>query len=122
MSTYTSGQMAEASGFTIETLRYYERIGLLGGVERDSAGRRAFTDQDLRWLEILRCLRDTGMPIATMQRYAELALQDGSVEERLEILEEHDRAVSAEMEQLSRYRHHLREKIASYRAGLRAAG
>ncbi len=70
--TYTPAATVERTGFSIETLRYYERIGLLRDVPRDGSGHRCFTDEHLSWLEILRCLRDTGMPIAQMQRYVEL--------------------------------------------------
>ncbi|TDE97592.1 MerR family transcriptional regulator [Occultella glacieicola] len=114
MATYTPAETVARSGFTIETLRYYERVGLLYDIARDPGGRRVFTDRDLAWLEILRCLRDTGMPIAQMQRYADLTVNDGSVAERLEILRQHDEAVTEQMAQLRRWRRHLRDKIAYY--------
>jgi DNA-binding transcriptional MerR regulator len=105
----------DRTGFTIETLRYYERIGLLADIDRDAGGRRVYSDDDLGWLEVLKCLRDTGMPIATMRRYAELTLIDGSVQERLDTLEDHDRAVSEQIELLHRQQQHLRDKIEYYR-------
>jgi len=71
--TFSPGQVAERSGFSLDTLRYYERIGLLNRLERTSSGHRRFGEDDLEWLEVLRCLRETGMPIAQMRRYAELA-------------------------------------------------
>jgi DNA-binding transcriptional MerR regulator len=113
--TYTPAETVDRTGFTIETLRYYERIGLLADIDRDAGGRRVYSDDDLGWLEVLKCLRDTGMPIATMRRYAELTLNDGSVQERLDTLEDHDRAVSEQIELLHRQQQHLREKIAYYR-------
>lgn len=112
--TYTPAQAVQRSGFTIETLRYYERIGLLADIERDRSGRRVFTDADLEWLEMLKCLRDTGMPIATMRRYAELTLNNGSVEERLRTLEGHNNAISEQIELLQRQQQHVRDKIAYY--------
>ena len=66
-------QAAEQSGFSLDTLRYYERIGLLDDIGRAPSGHRRFREEDLEWLGVLRCLRDTGMPIAQMRRYAELA-------------------------------------------------
>ena len=68
--TLSPGQAAEQSGFSLDTLRYYERIGLLDGISRAPSGHRRFGDDDLEWLGVLRCLRDTGMPIAQMHRYA----------------------------------------------------
>lgn len=113
--TYTPAETVDRTGFTIETLRYYERIGLLADIDRDAGGRRVYSDDDLGWLEVLKCLRDTGMPIATMRRYAELTLNDGSVQERLDTLEDHDRAVSEQIELLHRQQQHLRDKIEYYR-------
>ncbi|MFI2755137.1 MerR family transcriptional regulator [Cellulomonas sp. P22] len=127
MTSFTPAEAARRSGFSIDTLRYYERIGLLTGVERDHAGRRAYSDGDLGWLEILRCLRDTGMPIATMRRYAELALATGAdadrtVPERLEILEQHAAEVAATVALLARQQEHLAEKIAYYRTVVDGSG
>jgi DNA-binding transcriptional MerR regulator len=72
-TSLSPSQAAEQSGFSLDTLRYYERIGLLNGISRAPSGHRRFGDDDLEWLGVLRCLRDTGMPIARMRRYAELA-------------------------------------------------
>ena len=71
MKYYSPGETAERSGFSLDTLRYYDRIGLLGELSRTAGGRRRFTDHELGWLGMLRCLRDTGMPIAEMQRFVD---------------------------------------------------
>src|SRR5215204_3016997 len=118
MTTFSPAEVVEQTGFSIETLRYYERIGLLRDVARDSAGHRVFGDDHLAWLEILRCLRDTGMPIAQMQRYVELAAQDGSVLDRLSLLREHDKTVTHQIAELRRWRRHLHDKIAYYQGEL----
>src|SRR5580658_3172990 len=84
------GQAAEQSGFSLDTLRYYERIGLLDGIGRAPSGHRRFREEDLEWLGVLRCLRDTGMPIAQMRRYAELARSgQPTLAGRLSLLTEH---------------------------------
>ncbi|GAA2717572.1 MerR family transcriptional regulator [Micromonospora olivasterospora] len=94
MIGYPPSEAARRSGFSLDTLRYYEKIGLLSDVARTSGGRRVFTDEDLSWLGLFRCLRDTGMPIAEMCRYAE------RVEEQMRLLQhQYD---------------HLREKIRYY--------
>ncbi|MGH3154755.1 MAG: MerR family transcriptional regulator [Streptosporangiaceae bacterium] len=72
MTTWSIGEVAAKCGLTQHTLRWYERIGLLGSIERGGDGRRRFTDGDLDWLSVLTKLRDTGMPVRDMQRYAEL--------------------------------------------------
>jgi DNA-binding transcriptional MerR regulator len=114
--SYTPGQVAERTGFTIDTLRYYERIGLLESVTRTSSGRRQYGEDDIGWLEILRCLRDTGMPIARMREYAELSRDSETLDQRLALLEEHDRAVEKRIETLHAQREHIRGKIAYYRS------
>jgi DNA-binding transcriptional MerR regulator len=113
--TYSPGEVAEKTGFSIDTLRYYERIGLLAHIGRTAGGRRAFTDDDVDWLGTLRCLRDTGMPIARMQRYAELTRIERTEDERLRILEEHDEEVGRRIAELEAQREYIRNKIAWYR-------
>ena len=120
--TYSPGQTAERSGFSLDTLRYYERIGLLDPVERTSSGHRRFDEDDLEWLEVLRCLRDTGMPIAQMCRYAELARGgEATFAERLGLLTEHDAAVQERIAVLQAQREHLQEKIGWYRRHMEPA-
>lgn len=70
--SYSIAQAAQHSGLTIDTLRYYERIDLVDPPERDSGGRRVYSDEDLRWLTFLTKLRTTGMPIRRMREYAAL--------------------------------------------------
>jgi len=121
-STYSPGQTAERSGFSLDTLRYYERIGLLDPVQRTSSGHRRFDEDDLEWLEVLRCLRDTGMPIAQMCRYAELARGgEATFAERLGLLTEHDAAVQERIAVLQAQREHLQEKIGWYRRHMEPA-
>ena len=80
-------------GLSAHTLRWYERIGLLDRVQRTSDGRRRFSDADLDWLALITKLRETGMPVKDMQRYAELVRSGAGEEERLELLKTHRVAV-----------------------------
>jgi DNA-binding transcriptional MerR regulator len=117
MQRYSPGQTAEKTGFSLDTLRYYERIGLLDGIARNTAGQRIFTEADVAWLGILSCLRDTGMPIARMLRYAELARDgDETAAERVALLEEHDREVEEKITHLRARQQHIRDKIRWYRS------
>lgn len=112
---YTPGQVAEQTGFSLDTLRYYERIGLLDDIARNSGGQRVFTEDDVAWLRILRCLRETGMPIQRMVRYAELARGgEETVAERLELLREHDRDIDEKIAHLRVEQDHIRAKIGYY--------
>ena len=115
MSSYSPSETAEKSGFSIDTLRYYEKIGLLSGIARNASGRRVFTDDDLAWLGLLRCLRESGMPIAEMLRYSELARSgDDTVQERLELLQDHDRRVEEQIAMLREQQKHIQWKIGFY--------
>ncbi len=62
---YSPREVADKTGFSLDTLRYYEKIGLLVSIARSSGGWRVFTEDDVAWLGILQCLRETGMPIAS---------------------------------------------------------
>ncbi|MCO5973995.1 MULTISPECIES: MerR family transcriptional regulator [Actinoallomurus] len=116
MTFYSPAQTAEKTGFSIDTLRYYEKIGLLDRIDRTAAGRRRFSSDDLGFLGVLRCLRDTGMPIAEMRRYAELARGgDATLDERIALLEAHDERIDRQLETLRSQREHLRGKIQYYR-------
>jgi DNA-binding transcriptional MerR regulator len=120
---FSPSEAAEQSGFSLETLRYYERIGLLDGIDRAPSGHRRFRGEDLEWLGVLRCLRDTGMPIAQMRRYAELArCGDATLVERMNLLTEHELNVQAKIALLQAQQKHLWEKISWYREQLSAAG
>ena len=69
---YTISEVAEVTGLTAHTLRWYERIGLMPHVDRSHTGQRRFTNRDLDWLAFVGKLRLTGMPVADMVTYAEL--------------------------------------------------
>ncbi|WP_018721417.1 MerR family transcriptional regulator [Salinispora fenicalii] len=115
MPGYAPSEAARRSGFSLDTLRYYEKIGLLNEVGRSSSGRRVFTDDDLEWLVLFRCLRDTGMPIAEMCRYAELARAgEHTVGERQALLAQHAGRVEERMRLLQRQYDHLQAKIRFY--------
>ncbi|MEV4891712.1 MerR family transcriptional regulator [Nonomuraea sp. NPDC050547] len=119
VSVYTPSEVVEETGFSLDTLRYYEKIGLLSGIERNSAGQRRFTQQDLGWLNLIRCLRDTGMPIAGMLRFADLVRQgEHTVAERIELLEEHDRRVKEQIANLAERQKYIHHKISYYRSVL----
>ena len=117
MSVYTPGQAAEETGFSLDTLRYYERIGLLERVERNSAGQRRFSENDLGWLGMVKCLRDTGMPIAEMLRFAQMVRRgDHTIDERITLLESHDRDVEEQIDRLKEKQAAIQHKINYYRS------
>ncbi|MCF6471580.1 MerR family transcriptional regulator [Nonomuraea sp. MG754425] len=114
----TIQEAARRSGLSAHTLRYYERIGLIHSVGRNSSGHRDYAEEDLRWLEFLTRLRTTGMPIAEMCRYAELRRRGPhTADERRELLESHRERVSSRIAQLTQDLKVLDYKIDNYREG-----
>ncbi|MFC4036552.1 MerR family transcriptional regulator [Streptomyces polygonati] len=69
---YTISEVADFTGLSAHTLRWYERIGLMPHVDRSHTGQRRFSNRDLTWLDLVGKLRLTGMPVADMVAYAEM--------------------------------------------------
>jgi MerR family transcriptional regulator, aldehyde-responsive regulator len=94
----TPAAMAERTGVSTETLRYYEREGLIASVARAGSGHRRFSEEDVLWVEVLRCLRDTGMSIEQLRHYCALGVQgDHTKPERRRLLTEHRLRVEAQI-------------------------
>lgn len=107
MNNYTLQEVVERSGLSEHTLRYYERIGLLEPIERDqSSGHRRYTADDLHIIEVMACLRATGMSIDHMRKFLELARagQTGA-QELADLFEAHRQQLELE---LARKQEHLR--------------
>ncbi|HSA52958.1 MAG TPA: MerR family transcriptional regulator [Yinghuangia sp.] len=106
---YTISEVAARTGLSAHTLRWYERIGLMPHVGREAprsgngqAGRRRYSERDLGFLEFVGKLRATGMPVADMIRYAELAREgDATLAERHRMLVEHREEVRARISDLT---------------------
>ncbi|WP_433265446.1 MerR family transcriptional regulator [Actinosynnema sp. CS-041913] len=113
--TYSIAQAAERSGLSIDTLRYYERIGLVDPPARDSGGRRSYSDDDLSWLAFLTRLRTTGMPIRMMREYAQLRHRGpATAGRRKKLLFEHRASVRERIAELQSSLDVLEYKIAHY--------
>ncbi len=71
----TIAQVGEKYGLTPDTLRYYEKIGLIPPVERSPGGIRNYSEEDCRWVQFIRCMRNAGLPIDVLTDYMELFRQ-----------------------------------------------
>lgn len=113
---FTIAEAAGRTGVSAHTLRYYERIGALREPpERDLSGHRRYTERDLSWITMLTRLRATGMPIATILRYTELARQgNGTVADRKALLLAHREQVARRIEELRRDLEVIDRKIDKY--------
>lgn len=112
---YSIGEFSRLTGLGVHTLRYYEHEGLLTP-ERDTGNRRRYCEKDLTWVEFIKRLKDTSMPIREIQRYARLrAAGDDTLRERLELLSRHKDTLAQQMELLRGHMERLNDKIKFYR-------
>ncbi len=109
--------VARRTGLTPDTLRYYERIGLIAPIARASGGQRRYAAADIAWIEFLLRLRTTHMPIGKMLAFARLrGAGDSTVSDRRALLEAHLTDVLAEMEAMRLSVAALQDKITHYRS------
>jgi DNA-binding transcriptional MerR regulator len=114
-TTMNIREFAEHTGLTAHTLRYYERVGLMGHVGREANGHRVYGPQDSQWVTFLHHLRVTGMSIREMQRYCALRSQgDATLAARLALLERHTEQLAAKLRLQHEHLARLRETIAGY--------
>ncbi|MEM9711119.1 MAG: MerR family transcriptional regulator [Actinomycetota bacterium] len=120
--TLTPAEMVERTGVGLDTLRYYESEGLLTDVARAANGHRRYRRGDVLWVEVLRCLRETGMTIEQLRHYCRLG-EDGPVTkpERKRILLDHRAEVERQIEERRRALDLIDHKLEHY-ADTRAIG
>ncbi|WP_411090395.1 MerR family transcriptional regulator [Streptomyces sp. 049-1] len=113
--------MAQRSGFSEPTLRYYEKIGLLGEVARDaSSGHRRYGPATVERVEALSCLRSAGMAVSGMRRYLDLLAQgDSAAAEQRELFASQAQKLAADIEQLQLRLTYLRRKADLWDARVR---
>ncbi|HEX5148791.1 MAG TPA: MerR family transcriptional regulator [Candidatus Limnocylindrales bacterium] len=113
--TRTIQDASAETGVSRDTLRYYERVGILPGIARSQSGHRRFSDDDMGWIRLVQCLRATGMPIEDLHTYAELAQQgDSTAAARLRLLQDHKRRIQEDMRELATALELVEQKIAGY--------
>ncbi len=101
--TYTVGEMAKMMNVAPSTLRYYDNQGLLPNIKRSSGGIRLFDDEDLEWLNIVECLKKTGMSIKEIKQFVDWSLQgDKTINQRLELIERQRDVIKSQMQELEK--------------------
>ncbi len=113
---YTIKQVSEKTGLSIYTLRYYDKEGLLPLVKRSAGGIRKFSDNDINWLGLICCLKNSGMSIENIKEFMDLCLRgNGTVETRKNILLKHKANILAQMKQLENSLNTINYKIEHYK-------
>ena len=115
---FTLQEVVQRSGLSEHTLRYYERIGLLDTVKRDSSSNhRRYTADEVQIIEMLACLRTTGMSIEAMRTYSALLKQgDAAAVQQLALFDEQRKVLEQEIAQKQKHLHYLEQKVAYWKA------
>ena len=111
----TIAEVSKKYNLTADTLRYYERIGLLPPVPRTQGGFRDYDEESCRWIELMKCMRAAGVQIEALVEYVRLyQLGDSTREARKALLVEQRRQLLARMEDIQASLDRLDGKIAGY--------
>jgi len=108
-------EVSERYGVSTDTLRYYERIGLIPPVNRTDSGIREYEEIDLKRIEFIKCMRSAGLPIETLIEYIALVQKgDQTIEARKEILTEQRDLLVARLAEMQKTLDILNHKIEVY--------
>lgn len=111
----TIAEVSREFGLTADTLRYYERIGLIPPVPRSKSGIRDYDDESCRWIEFIKCMRNAGMQIEVLLDYVSLFKQgDKTAGTRKELLIEQRKILAEKLEEISQTIDRLDKKIEHY--------
>ena len=110
----TIGELSKATNISEYTLRYYEKKGLIR-VNRDKAGRRCYSENDIDWILFIKRIKDTGMLLKDIEKYSQLRYEgDSTMSERLFMLQKHRNYVLEEQGKWAEYLKNLDSKISFY--------
>jgi DNA-binding transcriptional MerR regulator len=108
-------EVSKKYDLSTDTLRYYERIGLIPNVHRNESGIRDYTEEDCKRVDFIKCMRSAGLPIEVLVEYVTLSQQgDDTVQARKNLLIEQRRLLTAKIEGLQETLDRLNYKIESY--------
>lgn len=114
----TIAEVSQRYGISADTLRYYERIGLLPPVPRSRSGIRDYDEESCGWVELMKCMRSAGVQIEALIEYVALFRQgDGTIEARRAILAEQREQIVSRMADMQRSLERLNYKIELYDRG-----
>lgn len=108
-------------GINTSAIRFYDKQGLLPFVERDSAGRRVFKKNDLNFIEVIDCLKKSGVPVKDIGHFVQLCMKgDGTLMERYEYLDKEEEVLEEKIEEMQKQLDFLRYKKWYYKTSVEA--
>lgn len=111
----TIAEVAKEYNISADTLRYYERIGLLPAVNRTQGGIRDYNEADCRWVEFIKCMRSAGLSVEALTEYVMLAQKgESTFEQRKQILIEQREHLRQRIQDLQESLERLDFKISNY--------
>lgn len=111
----TITEVGKRYGLSADTLRYYERVGLIPHVTRTSGGIRNYQEEDCRWVEFIKCMRGAGLPVETLIEYVRLFQQgEKTVESRKTLLMEQRDLLTEKIAEMQQTLDRLNKKIEAY--------
>ena len=111
----TISEVSKKYDISTDTLRYYERIGLIPKVGKNKSGNRDFTETDCNWVEFIKCMRGAGISIESLIDYVKLFQEgDSTIKARKQILVEEYEILSEKIKNLQEVQERLKLKIEFY--------
>jgi len=117
---YTIGQVAKMNHLTISQIRYYDDQGLFPFLQRTEKGDRIFDDEALKYLEMILCLKNTGMPIKQIKQFIDWSMiGDDTIPQRLEMMEQQEANILQQIRDTEENLKKVQQKIARYKREMR---
>ncbi len=111
----TISEVSKRYGISQDTLRYYERIGVIPPVHRTESGLRDYTEEDCGWVELAGCMRGAGLPLPALAEYVRLSQEgDGTIPDRRELLMKQKERLALQIEAIQKTMERLEYKISCY--------
>ena len=112
---YTIKQVSERTNLSAHVLRFYEKEGLLSNINRSKSGIRSYSEDDLEWLGLICCLKNTGMSLKQIKEFMDLSAEGKkTLKQRCDILIEHRKNVEAQIQEMHKHLDKVSHKIDHY--------
>jgi len=113
---YTVKEVSEIFNISVHTIRYYDKEHLFPYVTRGKHGERLFSDEDLQWVQLVKCMRQADMPLSEIRRYSDLCkLGDSTIPERYEMMLEQKTKIEANLEDMKKRLDYVEYKVKFYK-------